>query len=79
MGEEYRMRDFTHFRYTPVNDLYAEEYLYLIENTAIYDCAAIFNMPNGRKYKDRDLETHIFNGQISKYIQITNDVEKQTK
>lgn len=72
------IREFTHFRYTPIDKSYINE-IYLIENAAIHDCAAIFNMPNGVNYKHRDLETHVFNGSFSSKTIMTNRVEKQTK
>ena len=72
------MRDFTHFRYTPIADEHATD-IYLIENSAIHDCAAIFNMPSGNHYRNIDMETHIFSGSINSNIIMTNDVEKQTK
>ena len=73
-----KMRAFTHFRYTPIADEHVND-IYLIENSAIHDCAAIFNMPSGNHYKNIDMETHIFSGSINSKITMTNDVEKQTK
>ena len=42
--------DFTHYRYSLINMEYYE-FLYLIENAAIHDCAMILNMPKAVKLK----------------------------
>lgn len=75
---EDEMHEFTHFRYTPISDEHAGN-IYLIENTAIHDCAAIFNMPRGNHYRNIDMETHVFSGSINSKIIMTNSVENQTK
>lgn len=74
------MRNFTHFRYSKVSDAHVND-IYLIENAAIHDLAAIFNMPKGVNYKGIDWETCVMGlipGSPNVYT-LQNSVEKQTK
>lgn len=74
------MRNFTHFRYSEVSDAHVND-IYLIENAAIHDLAAIFNMPKGVNYKGIDWETCVMGwipGSPNVYT-LQNSVEKQTK
>jgi len=72
--------DFTHFRYSKISSEY-EEYSYLIENSAIHDCAWLFNMPQATHYQP-SLQSAINSRKIPgdlNSIKMVNNVEHQTR
>ena len=74
------IKNFTHFRYTMLNDSY-DNYIYYIENAAIHDCAAILNMPNRKKLK-KSLQEYIHSDSVSGSIEnviMVNTAEHQTR
>lgn len=74
------IKDFTHFRYSLLNEEYAQ-YIYYIENAAIHDCAAIIDMQN-RKLLKSSLNENINNGKIKgnmNQIKMVNTAEHQTR
>ena len=79
MKEDDPIPNFTHFRYTILNEQYAQ-YILFIENAAIHDCAAILNMQKRKKLK-MSLQEHIKAGSIGGDIHevvMVNDMEHQT-
>lgn len=74
------IKNFTHFRYSLLNEEYAQ-YIYYIENAAIHDCAAILNMQN-RKLLKSSLNENIQKGNLKgdmNQITMVNTAEYQTR
>lgn len=67
---------FTHFRYSIITEGY-EDYIYIIENSAIHDLACIFNMPKAKTY--RYPLSKICNGIHIQEIKMNNNAEAQRK
>lgn len=70
--------DFTHYRYSLINMEYYE-FLYLIENAAIHDCAMILNMPKSVKLKKSLAGIAAKNKNTLDDCKIVNTHERQRK
>jgi hypothetical protein len=68
--------NFTHYRYSVISPEY-REFLYLIENAAIHDCAWLFDMPAAQKYTP-SLVKKVKTANLS-LCHIVNVVEHQTR
>jgi len=76
MSEGESMPKFTHFRYSILSEGY-EDYIYIIENSAIHDLAYIFNMPKAKTYCS-PLSKNFPELKLGD-VKINNRVEAQTK
>lgn len=72
------MYGFTHYRYSAISGEYLE-FLYLIENAAIHDCAWLLNMPRAKKYKLALAEKIKTSGVALNDCKMVNKVEQQTR
>jgi len=70
--------DFTHFRYSIINMEYYE-FLYLIENAAIHDCAMILDMPKASKLNKPLVKIVEKSGKTLDKCSIVNTHERQRK
>lgn len=70
--------DFTHYRYSLINMEYYE-FLYLIENAAIHDCAMILDMPKASKLRKPLVKILNKNSQSLDECKIVNTHERQRK
>ena len=74
------IKNFTHFRYTMLNDVYSN-FIYYIENAAIHDCAALLNMPKRKKLK-KSLQEYLNDKDVIGTLEdvvMVNTVEHQTR
>ncbi len=70
--------DFTHYRYSVINMEYFE-FLYLIENAAIHDCAMLIDMPNATKLNKSLVNLSTKKGKVLSDCKMVNTHERQRK
>ena len=70
--------NFTHYRYSPINGKYME-FLYLIENAAIHDCAMLIRMHGAETLNMPLVDIAASNGNTLDKCKIVNTAQFQRK